>query len=79
MKEREDAQVGEYLGIACVAMPPCMEERVVFTSLGDSIRDSDDLHNVKLVKDGPVYRAKALRFISKEEQLTTNYTLYLQL
>ena len=76
MREK-DIPVGSDIGIACIIMPPCVEERLVFTSLGDSLRDSDE-HNVKLVRDGVIYRAKSLRHISKNEYLSTNKTLYLQ-
>ena len=76
MREK-DIPVGADMGIACVIMPPCMEEVFVFTSLGDSLRDSEE-PNVKLVRDGVVYRAKSLRHIDKNEYLTTNKSLYLQ-
>jgi hypothetical protein len=76
MREK-DIPVGFNIGIACVIMPPCVEERLVFTSLGDSLRDSEE-HNVKLFRDGVIYRAKSLRHISKNEYLSTNKTLYLQ-
>jgi hypothetical protein len=77
MREK-DIPVGADMGIACVILPPCMEEGMVLTALGDSLRDSDGEHNVKLVRDGVVYRAKSLRHIDKNEYLTTNKSLYLQ-
>lgn len=78
MKAKKDIRVGEDLGIACAALPPCVEETWLFSSLMDKLRDSDGEHNVKLVRDGVVYRAKSIRHIFKGELLTTNKTLYLQ-
>ena len=70
----EDIPVGEVIGITHV-WDERFKDNYIRTATGAFINHSDT-PNIKLVTDNDMRYGKALRYIKKGEELSTQYTLY---